>query len=87
MACGFAGLTPKAILLQEAEVLGLLGVAERRDDIRQSALAASLVPNDGDKIGIQRDVTAVQPPPDTGLVPCFADLDRLDVKVLLDSTS
>ena len=83
MASGLAGLAPKAIPLQEAEVLGLLGVAERRDDIRQCTLATSLVPNNGDKIGVQQDVTAMQPPPNASLVPCFGDLDRLDVEGLV----
>src|SRR5690606_4672405 len=77
--CGFASLPQEAVPPEKAEVLRLSGIAESRDDIGQCTLPASLIPDDGNKVGVQRDVAAVEPLPYAGLVTCLGDFNGFDV--------
>ena len=60
-------------------MLGLSGITKRRDDIGQRAFPASLIPDDGNKVGVQRDVAAVEPFPYAGLVACLGDFNGFDL--------
>ena len=61
MLCRYSRLSPKAVSLEECEMIVLTRMTEESNDICKCALSASLVPDDGDKICVQWNGASIQP--------------------------
>src|SRR4051812_43205681 len=75
LLCRFSRLPTEPVTLKKREMRLLLGVAEDSDDIRKRALAASLVPDDCDKVGVELEADAVEPLLVERAARCLSQLD------------